>query len=185
MSYNVLAVVFIIAVIVVAQLFVPGVYDWTNNTISELASQGYGNRWIMQLGFIGFGVLLSIGVIANLRGDSKFWYRDVPLLAYALSILLTGILSEKPFIEGIPYSDLEARLHSIFAMIAGIGLSIAILVSGMIDESMFRKIAHFCAFIFVIGMSITFGGSSSGIGIIQRIMYLGSFAWIVFLYDTS
>ena len=58
MSYNALAVVFIIGVIFVAQFFVPGAYDWTNNTISELASQGYSGRWIMQLGFIGFGVFL-------------------------------------------------------------------------------------------------------------------------------
>lgn len=185
MSYNLLAVVFIILIIVAAQFFVSGAYDWTNNTISELASQGYRNRWIMQLGFIGFGILLSIGVVSNLRGNSKLWYRDVPLLVYALSILLAGVFSEKPFIEGIPYSGLEARLHSIFAMLAGIGLSIAILVSGIIDESMARKIAHYCAFVFVIGMSISFGTVSSGIGIIQRVMYLGSFAWIVFLYDPS
>ncbi len=36
-----IAVVYFIAVIVLAHFFVPPIYDWTQNTISDLASQGH------------------------------------------------------------------------------------------------------------------------------------------------
>ena len=45
-----LAVAYWIALLIIAQLFAPPGYVWTQNTVSELASQGYSYKWIMQAG---------------------------------------------------------------------------------------------------------------------------------------
>ncbi len=54
-------------------------------------------------------------------------------MLYGLSILLAGIFSTEPFIEGVPYSLQEARLHSIFATSAGVMLTLATLLYALTD----------------------------------------------------
>jgi hypothetical membrane protein len=44
----------------------PSNYDCKENTISELASQKYSYKWIMQIGLIGFGFLFGGGVLIRL-----------------------------------------------------------------------------------------------------------------------
>ena len=58
MRYNTIAVAFIVVAIVVAHLLAPASYSWHDNTISQLAAQGYERVWIMRVGFPGFGALI-------------------------------------------------------------------------------------------------------------------------------
>ena len=173
MKFTILSVIFIVLVILIAHIFVPEPYNWMHNTISELASQGYPNKWIMQIGFIGFGVLLSIGTITSFRQEGKYRFRHLPLLIYALGILMTGIFCTRPFVDGVPYSEVEARLHSSFASIAGFALSAAMLLYFLTDHSR-RRILHAISLVLVLGLSISFGLASSYAGIVQRILYLVS-----------
>ena len=59
-----ISVFFFAAFIIIAQLFTPESYSWTQNTVSELAAQGYDNARIMQIGLIGYGLLLVVGLSA-------------------------------------------------------------------------------------------------------------------------
>jgi hypothetical membrane protein len=183
MKFTILSVIFIVLVILIAHIFVPEPYNWIHNTISELASQGYPNKWIMQIGFIGFGVLLSIGTITNFRQEGKYRFRHLPLVIYALGILMAGIFCTRPFVDGIPYSEVEARLHSIFASIAGFALSVAMLLYFLTDHSR-RRILHAISLLLVLGLSISFGSASSYAGIVQRILYLVGFIWLLFIYNS-
>ena len=183
MKFIILSVVFIVLVILTAHIFVPEPYNWMHNTISELASQGYPNKWVMQIGFIGFGVLLSIGAITNFLQEGKYRFIHLPLFIYALGILLAGIFCTRPFVDGIPYSEVEARLHSIFASIAGFALSAAMLLYFLTDHSR-RRILHAISLVLVLGLSISFGLASSYAGIVQRILYLVGFIWLVFIYNS-
>jgi hypothetical membrane protein len=183
MKFTILSVVFIVLVILVAHIFVPEPYNWMHNTISELASQGYRNKWIMQVGFIGFGILLSIGVFQNIRLEENYRFHQILLVIYAVGILLAGIFCTRPFVDGIPYSEVEARLHSIFASIAGFALSAAMLLYFLTDHSR-RRILHAISLVLVLGLSISFGLASSYAGIVQRILYLVGFIWLVFIYNS-
>lgn len=183
MKFTILSIVFIVLVILIAQIIVPEPYDWMHNTISELASQGYPEKWIMQIGFIGFGILLSIGILYNFRYEDEYRFRQIPLFIYALGILLAGIFCTQPFIDGIPYSEVEARLHSSFASLAGFALSAAILLYILTDRPR-RKLLHTICLVFVLGLSITFGLVSSYAGIVQRLLYLVGFGWLVFVYNS-
>lgn len=61
----ILPVVFFLSVIIVAHFFAPAGYQWTQNSISELASQGHEYAWIMRSGFIGFGILLTLSIVLS------------------------------------------------------------------------------------------------------------------------
>ncbi len=122
---------YFVAVIFAAHFFMPPEYHWTRNTVSELAAQGLKYQWIMQVGFIGFGLLLNVGIVSKFISARKIFYPDLLIMIYGLAIL-----------------------HTIFL-------------------------------IFVIGISITFGLAENGIihlgrGLIQRMLYLVSFVWLLF-----
>lgn len=185
MKFNVASVILITSVVLIAQFIVPEPYDWMQNTISELAAQGYRNKWIMQLDFIGFGGLLMIDTLQNVRRSGKLWFREFALLVYGLAILLSGIFCTHPFIKGVPYSEVEARLHSAFAMIAGFALSITLLLFAFTDEEIPRKLIHVTVLAVIITLSIIFGIASSNVGIVQRIMYAVGFTWLILIYNSS
>lgn len=72
-----LSIVYFIAVIILADFFTPPAYHWTTNTISDLAAQGLKHQWIMQAGFIGFGVVLNDGFIQKFITAQKVSYPDL------------------------------------------------------------------------------------------------------------
>jgi len=182
-KYNWISVVIFVVIIIIAHFFVPSSYDWKNNTISELASQNYSNKWIMKIGFILFGGVLSIGIASKSMYTKKLLIKEFLILIYGLSILVSGVFSTKPFVEGLDYSELESQIHSYCASIAGVSFSISLLIFGFSESKMNLKFTHYGFFIFVIGCSALFGLLDSNVGIVQRIMYLGSFIWLLFYYN--
>jgi hypothetical membrane protein len=182
-KYNLLSVLLFIGIIIVAHLFTSNPYDWKNNTISELAAQNYNYRWIMKIGFILFGGILALGIIIKLINGNGKLITETPILIYALAILVSGIFSTKPISEGVGFSEFESQIHSYSAQIAGISFSIGLLLFGITEENMHMKIIHFSTFLFVVGFSALFGLFETNVGVIQRIMYLGSFIWLIFFYN--
>lgn len=182
-KYNWASVFIFISIIILAHFFTSAPYDWKNNTISELASQNYEYRWIMKIGFILFGGILTAGIINKLINGNGKLLTELPILIYGLAILVSGLYSTKPFINGIDYSEIESQIHSYSAQIAGMAFSIGLLIYGITETNTNLKIIHFVTFGFVIGFSALFGLMNSNIGIIQRTMYLGSFVWLIFFYN--
>jgi hypothetical membrane protein len=124
--YTLPAVLYFVTIIIVAHFFAPPGYVWTKNTISDLASQGHRYKWIMQAGFIGFGLLLTGGLIF------KFWklgginYPDLPVIFYGLSVLITGFFCAAPIDKTLPFSAREEQIHSLFASLAGFFLVLGV-----------------------------------------------------------
>jgi hypothetical membrane protein len=183
MKWNVIAVLYIILLIIIAQIIVPDSYDWVQHSISQYAAQNYEYQWIMQLGFLGFGVLLSIGVFTNWAKNRKYWYREVPVLVYALSIAVSALFSTDPFIEGVSYSEQEAQLHSFFATLAGFSFSITVLLYTLTEQIVWKKSAHFLVLWLVIGLSFGIYTTENYVGLLQRLLWAVSFTWLVFLYN--
>jgi hypothetical protein len=182
-KYNWTSVGLFVGLIIMAHFFTTSPYDWRTNTISELASQQYQYRWIMKIGFILFGGILAIGITNRLISGNGKLVTELPIMIYGLAILISGLYSTKPIVDGIEYSELESKIHSYSAQIAGMAFSIGLLIYGFKETNSNLKIIHFVTFIFVIGLSALFGLMNSNVGIIQRIMYLGSFVWLIFYYN--
>lgn len=178
------AVVYFIAVIVLAHFFVPPMYDWRQNTISDLASQGHTYKWIMQAGFIGFGLLLTWGVTSHFNKNRRAYFL-LFVAVYGLSILMSGIFCTAPVDPSMTYSVSEAKLHSMFATIAGIAMSLGILWQFAVSSNHRQRWTRFAFFILVIGISGLFGLAENHLlmidkGIVQRILYLVGLAWLVY-----
>jgi len=176
-----LAVAWILIAIIIAHLLVPAPYAWTQDTISELAAQGYGRAWIMRLGFIGFGALVCFGALRRVVADPKRKWPEIGILLYGLAILLAGVFSTEPFQAGVDYSQSEARLHSLAATIAGIALSLAMLFSGLLEQRRAPRIVHLAALALTLLLSSLFGAFPAVAGITQRALYLVGFGWLVYL----
>ncbi len=182
-----LAILFFITVIIIAHFLTPDEYNWKINTISDLGAQQYKNAWLMRIGFVGFGLLMSIAVLKSFSQSEVKNYADFLIIVYALSVLLSGIWSTVPFFETISFSVSEDQLHSLFAQIAGIAFSIAILWHLLVYSPSEQKWIHFIFFIFVIGFSALVGLAKNemipiGLGLIQRGLYLISFGWLLFRF---
>lgn len=182
-KYNWTSVGLFVGIIIVAHFFTTNPYDWRANTISELASQNYQYRWIMKIGFILFGGILTVGITKKLINGNGSLLTELPILIYGLAILVSGLYSTKPIVSGIKYSEFESQVHSYSAQIAGMAFSIGLLIHGFTETNSNIKFIHFVTFIFVVGLSALFGLMNSNVGIIQRIMYLGSFVWLIFCYN--
>lgn len=177
------SIIYFIFVIVLAHFFAPPEYKWTQNTISDLAAQGLKYQWIMQAGFIGFGLLLNLGFMQKFIAAQKISYPDLLIMLYGLAILLSGFFSTEPFINGLSYSVPESNLHSLFATVAGIAFSLGIFYRLMIAAIPGEKWLHGIFLLLVMGASLLFGLSESGTlplakGIVQRSLYLVSFIWL-------
>ena len=184
MKIVVFSVVYFVVVILLAHFFVPPGYHWAQNTVSELASQGHKHKWIMQAGFIGFGMLLNIGIISKFTAAKKVIYPDVLIMLYGTAILLSGFFCAEPIDKSISYSLTEARLHSIFAFVAGISFSLSILWYFIVSSHPYERWFHLVFLALTLGSSILFGLSENGIvgigkGVIQRILYITSFTWLL------
>ena len=181
MRYNTVAVAFMVVVLLVAHVAAIAPYSWRDNTISELGSQGYARAWIMRAGFLGFGSLVLVGAIQRVRAQRRWWYREAPLVLYGAGIMLSGIFSTKPFLAGLDYSALEAGLHSLMAILAGVGISLGVLLYMLSENSLRRKIVHLAALVLIVALSALFGMSTTGAGVVQRCLYLVGFAWLIFI----
>ena len=180
-----IAVLYWMAVIILAHFFAPPGYLWTQNTISELASQGHTHKWIMQVGLIGFGALVMLAAGQNIFKSGKIAYALLPVALYGIAVLLSGIFCEAPIDPSISYLTLEAKLHSAFATIAGWSLSLAILWHIFISSKEREKLAHTIFLVAIIGMAALFGLAENGAidigkGIVQRFLYLSGFFWLIY-----
>ena len=176
------SVIYFITVIIIAHFFAPPGYAWTRNTISDLGSQGHVHKWIMQAGFIGFGVLLTAAMVLKFRDLRRVNYPDLLIIAYGLSVLVTGFFCAAPIDKALPFSAREAQIHSLFAQLAGFFLIAAILWYLFTSPS--RWAFHLLFLLLIMSISGLFGLSENGMvavekGILQRALYIVSFIWLV------
>jgi hypothetical membrane protein len=178
------AVIYFIVVIVIAHFFAPPNYDWTQNTISDLGSQGHVYKGIMQAGFIGFGLILTAGVVVHFRRNSRLYFLLL-VAVYGLSIFMTGIFCAASIDPNISYSVREASLHSMFATIAGIAMSMGILWQVIVSTNSRERWTRLAFLVLLMGASASFGVAENHIldldkGIVQRCLYLVGLAWLVY-----
>jgi hypothetical protein len=102
-------------------------------------------------------------------------------MLYGLALLLAGIFSTEPFVEGVTFSAGEAQLHSTFATAAGVMLTLATLLYALTDAPAGRRIVHWIALALITLISLMFGAMPAIGGVLQRVLWVVGFAWLVYL----
>jgi hypothetical membrane protein len=179
------AVAYFVAVIIVAHFFSQFNYDWTQNTISDLGAQGHVYNWIMRAGFIGFGLILTFGVVRYLSQPATRQYFLLFIAGYGLSVLVTGIFCTAPIDPSLLYSARQASLHSLFATLAGISMTLGLLLQVMRPTNPRQCWTRLVFLLLVVGISALFGMAENNIlalgkGVVQRTLYLSGLAWLVY-----
>jgi hypothetical membrane protein len=178
----IIPITYFVIVIIVAHYFVPRDYYWVENTISEMAAQHLPNGWIMRLGFIGFGMLLIMTLISFWIDNSITWWLLVPFIIYGVAVLLTGIWSTEYKEFKAEASAFASKLHSLFAALAGIALTMTIVVNMIITQVMSFKWLHLGFVVAITLISLLFAKIPKYQGIIQRVLYLTSFIWMLWFF---
>ncbi len=176
-KYPTISTAIFVLTIVVAHVFATHGYEWTKNTISDLGAQGYDRKLIMQFGFLAFGLTLTAGVLYK-----GLTWRTMPILMYGLCVGLTGVFCTKPFFDLDHYSEIQSMIHSALAQLAGVSFTIGILVQSFFTNHKREKWIHLTFFVLVIGLSASFGLVNHYQGIVQRLLYLTSFIWLIGFY---
>jgi hypothetical protein len=138
----------------------------------------------MQAGFIGFGLLLTWGVVFHFNKNRRAYFL-ILVAVYGLSILMSGIFCAAPIDPSMSYSATESELHSMFATLAGVGMSLGIVMQVVMSVSDRERWMRIAFLLLVVGVSGLFGLAENHIlqldkGIIQRILYLVGLAWLVY-----
>lgn len=165
------------AAIFIAPFAMPDDYSWVANVISESAAQGVAGAWIAKLGFITFGfavICLSVWKkVAWARG--AYWLH----LAFAIFMIATVAFSHKPWVEGVPYDEMEDMLHSFTATAMGFAFSFGVLVRFFQrdEKAKYRKGLDLLALV-VATVAPLIGWQMSAIdGFVQRILFGIAYLW--------
>jgi hypothetical membrane protein len=180
--YTFISVAYIAAIAALAHLNTPEEYHWRSNTISELAAQGYDRKWVMQIGLIGFGILLGIGSAVKMLQFQVDWFTEMPLIIYAGLVLASGVFSTRPFLKTEKYSKRDDRIHSFSAQIGGVFFTSSILLKSLASESLGAAAPHILFLLLVTLTAMIYGRTGPSMkGVAQRTMWVVSFIWLAFL----
>ncbi|MBN2479403.1 MAG: DUF998 domain-containing protein [Parachlamydiales bacterium] len=179
------SVVFFVLVVFLSHLIVPRSYHWEKETISDLAARSNKHKWMMQLGFLGFGFLLTIGMIIRLINNLN--YPDFFVLFYAVAIFLSGIFCTNVFSEAKKSLDFQAKMHKLFAYIAGCFFSFSIVAYIFVSTNYLAVLFHVSFLFCFLLVAVLFHLSELNIikipkGILQRFLYGIGLVWLTIVY---
>lgn len=182
-----LGVLFFILLTILAQNYTPKNYRWQEKTLSDLAIQGYKNAWIMKLGFIIFGLFITLGFFTKFIETNNFYKTDFLMIVYGISMIFSGVFStttkeEKDFLK-----KTYDIIHSSLAYFSGIILAVTMVFFAIKTEGSMREI-HTMFLILSGIVSIFFSLSKTKYlrlehGIIQRLLISVGLVWILLNYN--
>lgn len=179
------ALAYFAGLLLVAQYLAPREYSPRRHTISQLASQGYARKRLMQAGFLMYGVMFSAALLAIMMRSPAPLYRDIPHLVYGLALLPTGIYCSMPFLRGLRFSRREAHLHALSAKISGGAFGLGIGVHAAVYEAPGGRLFHVASLAVYFAAALWFGRTRRNMGAVQRFMYAFGSVWLLFTYGTG
>jgi len=170
----------ILVIFILPVFSLPG-YSITRNTLSELGAQFTPNAWIMNLVFL---ILSLISVIAGWEYFEDFVLHRIALVLCAVSLTLSVFFNHAPADPEIPYNVKEAVWHVYFAGTAILSFTILSIATGFILEKQYDRVVSIAAGISIILLSVLMSEAGNYSGVWQRLMYIISFGWMIYILKT-
>jgi hypothetical membrane protein len=168
-------------IILIAHAIAPAPYVWTMHEMSQLGAQGYEYAYIMRFGLISYGALVVVAAILKVAKRPRTGWPHGFIAIYGFAILLNGFFSTAPFRPGVPFSILEANLHSTFGSLALFALSTAMVAFTVMAQTLRGRIIHLVALVLIWLMPEIFFKFSDAAGVFQRLLLLVVIAWFAIL----
>ena len=153
-------------------------YRILSNTTSQLGAQSSPYAWVMNSAFALMGIAVVISFWGSLRHK---YYEDILPIIFGLSFVMVAIFQHEPGITGLAYNHTTALLHSVFATMMGIVISVYAIIKAMKANSTTDRILAVLALVSASGLSFLMYAVPAYTGLLQRIMFLSVLAWIGYL----
>ena len=148
-------------------------YSAVSNLISELGAQKTQNNFIMIAGFLILGTGIIMSSLANMS------LAMVPFILFGIFMASAGIFPHKPVEAALEYSSTFHALHSASATLAGISLTAGFVWQGLLPRSAISKAVCFYLAAACLAFPLLMLAMPEYRGILQRLMYLQTFLWIL------
>lgn len=153
----------------------PG-YSIVANAISELGAQGMPNAWVMNTGFVAYGLGVSVDALGRTRRAPIV---GVAFLVFGLAMIMNAVFSHRPMDPTRAYDVREDELHSLFATIVGISFTIGAVAQSFLERHRGRRLACYGAATAAVLLPVAMLQFPAIAGALQRVMFAVSFAWLV------
>lgn len=154
-------------------------YSIIKHTTSELGAQLTPNSWVMNVTFIGLGILCVVEALFAL--NSYTWHLII-LVLFGIGLLLSGLFRHMPIHPELPYSIREDELHSAASSLVGMSFTIFSFSSIFILTSKKNKIIAFLMGVLATLISGFIFGLPNYAGLLQRLMFMTAFAWLFYFF---
>jgi hypothetical membrane protein len=172
--------ILMIPVIFILPYFSAEGYSILKHTTSHLGAQNTPNAWIMNLVFCLLGLACILEAWFHLK---RYWVHKILLTIFGAGLILTAFYQHAPIIEGIPYSLSEDAMHSLFATIVGFSFTLFAFSAAFIERTNKRRILAIMIGLAATGLSVLIFNVADLAGIWQRLMFIVSFAWLIFFLE--
>lgn len=173
-----LAYTIMIFVIFVLPSFTTEGYSILENTTSQLGAQSTPNAWIMNVVFISLGFFTILSALSYLR---NLWFQKIILIIFGLSLIMAALYRHAPISPELPFNPQEDDLHSLFADVCGYSFVIFAIAISFVEKTSARRALALSVGIGATLLSLAMFLVPDYMGVWQRIIFIGSFAWLLFL----
>lgn len=174
--------IILILVMFVLPFFTADGYSIISHTTSQLGAQQTKNSWIMNFTFALMGVT---SIYAGWTHFHNYWLHKILLLSFGLSLVFTAIFSHAPITPNLAFSLREDELHSLFASTTGFSFTILAISTGFIKDTRNKRFLPIFIGILATALSMMMFTIESYMGIWQRLIFITSFAWLIFEFNDN
>jgi len=160
-----------------APWLMPEGYSWIKHTTSESAAQGVIGAWLARFGFLAFG--LAVLWISSQK--KTVWARGAVWMhiAFGVSMLSTAAFSHQPWLDGVPFDQMEDTLHSITATVIGFAFAfgVAVRLGQELRQGKSAHWLHLLALLAATVLPILMAAQPDTPGLFQRSMFFIAYLW--------
>ncbi len=160
----------------IGPIFSVNSYSSVAHTLSQLGAQGAPGRWIVNAGFVTFGLGVFVDALRRFGSEPL---GAACFLVFGGAMALCGVYSHRPIDLALAYDPTEDKWHSVFAMAMGFAFTFGTAwfawKAGPTMHRLAGMAAAATAVVLPLGMVVVPGLQ----GLIQRLMFFVSFAWLI------
>lgn len=177
-----LPVVFFILITSIASVHALSTFSLINDSFSMLGGQNFEAQWIMNVGWMGFGLLIIIIVSMYHNKDELKAFMTYPLLAFGFSVFFLGIFSSDSMLIHDLVDTEEAQDHFVFYGIALGSLGLSMIVHAMMSKDKRLKMYHSLFFLVIVSLMMLYIWASYGRGLIEKCGWIIALIWLASMF---
>jgi len=150
------------------------------NTTSHLGAQGAPYAWLMNGSFILMAVATAQLAFTRMR---SYGFQQVCIAVFSIGLVGTALFRHAPIVEGLVFSVFEDHMHSVFASLVGFSFTLFAVSTAFIVRNRTHRIVSISVATSSVILSILIFSTPEFAGVWQRIMFIVSFAWLLWLFE--